>query len=290
MSDPVDPTVRHPDELLAGYVDGSATPDERAVVDQHLATCAACQEEVQLATEARAALISLPELGAPGLAEAGVLALRRAAFQTVPADQPDGATGAEAAPTKPSRIPATVPAEPRSRRPRVAWAQLAAAAPIVVVLGGLVAIPLALSHGGSKASRTALSGNAPEAAPSVLPLVDRGAKYSQDQLDVLARQLGTAISRGSPSKGQLAAASPLPPPPTGPAVRDAAAASTAQQCVLSGSGAPDGAQLVYLERAEFMGTPAYIGGFLVPNAKLNIMAVAVTQDGCQPLYSVRQSA
>jgi len=105
MSDPMDPTVRHPDELLAGYVDGSATSEERAMVDRHVAACAVCQEEVQLAADARAALISLPELGAPGLAEAGVLALRRSAFQAVPAEGPDGATRTTPEPATPDRQP-----------------------------------------------------------------------------------------------------------------------------------------------------------------------------------------
>jgi hypothetical protein len=47
---------------------------------------------------------------------------------------------------------------------------------------------------------------------------------------------------------------------------------------------------LYLEQAEVSGTPAYIGGFYIPTAKLNIMVIAVTRDGCQPIYSVRQSA
>jgi hypothetical protein len=294
MSDAMDPTVRHPDELLAGYVDGSATPDEREAVEQHLPACAACQEEVQLATEARAALISLPELGAPGLAEAGVLALRRAAFQAVPTDQPDGATGAEAAP---SPAPGTVPAEPRSRRSRLAWAQLAAAAAIVVVLGGLVAIPLLLSNGGSKASRTSPNGAVPSPAANLPVLVDRGANYSQASLDNLAAQI-TSFARdvrpaplvgGQRENTQSPTFAPAVGGPADSTVQDSSAAGAAFTCLINGGGPPDNAQPLYLEQAEVSGTPAYVGGFFIPGAKLNVMVIAVTRDGCQPLYSVRQS-
>lgn len=64
----------HPDELLAGYVERSLDPDERARVESHLATCDRCREEVELASEAHGALTSLPELEPP----AGIpLAVRR---------------------------------------------------------------------------------------------------------------------------------------------------------------------------------------------------------------------
>lgn len=66
----------HPEELLADYVEGTLSADERARVDAHLETCERCREELALATEARAALASLPDLQAP----AGIpLAVRRGA-------------------------------------------------------------------------------------------------------------------------------------------------------------------------------------------------------------------
>jgi hypothetical protein len=67
----------HPRDLLADYVDSRLAAGERAVVDAHLSTCAACREEVELAKRAVAALASLEEvpvpLGVTGpvLAEAG---------------------------------------------------------------------------------------------------------------------------------------------------------------------------------------------------------------------------
>ncbi|MGH2678385.1 MAG: anti-sigma factor family protein, partial [Actinomycetota bacterium] len=55
----------HPEILLAEYADGTLTPQAEAEVEAHLAECATCREELALATEARAALGSLPEVPAP---------------------------------------------------------------------------------------------------------------------------------------------------------------------------------------------------------------------------------
>jgi anti-sigma factor RsiW len=55
----------HPEILLAEYADGTLTPEAEAEVEAHLAECAACREELALATEARAALGTLPEVPAP---------------------------------------------------------------------------------------------------------------------------------------------------------------------------------------------------------------------------------
>ena len=68
--------MTHPEELLAGYVDGSLSAKERAAVDAHIAGCARCSREVQLATHARAALGSLEEVPAPS--DIGSLAIREA--------------------------------------------------------------------------------------------------------------------------------------------------------------------------------------------------------------------
>src|SRR5437764_276599 len=55
----------HPEELLAEYVDGSLTHDERAAVDAHLAGCERCRDEVALARRGAAALSALPEVDLP---------------------------------------------------------------------------------------------------------------------------------------------------------------------------------------------------------------------------------
>ncbi len=43
--------MTHPEELLAGYVDGTLSPQERAAVEAHVAGCARCSREVGLATQ-----------------------------------------------------------------------------------------------------------------------------------------------------------------------------------------------------------------------------------------------
>ena len=57
--------MTHPLEQLAPYVDGSLTGPERLEVERHLASCAQCRSEVAVATEARAALRSMPEVEVP---------------------------------------------------------------------------------------------------------------------------------------------------------------------------------------------------------------------------------
>ena len=57
--------TEHPEELLADHVEGSLDADARAHVEEHLATCERCREEVELASAARTALQALPELEAP---------------------------------------------------------------------------------------------------------------------------------------------------------------------------------------------------------------------------------
>jgi hypothetical protein len=57
--------MTHPEELLAGYVDGTLSAKERAAVDAHLPGCARCSRETELAAGARSALRSLAEEAAP---------------------------------------------------------------------------------------------------------------------------------------------------------------------------------------------------------------------------------
>src|SRR5512133_796308 len=56
---------RHPEELLAGYVDGSLSDRERAAVESHLSTCALCREESALAMRAVATLRGLDDVPVP---------------------------------------------------------------------------------------------------------------------------------------------------------------------------------------------------------------------------------
>jgi hypothetical protein len=68
--------MTHPEELLAGYVDGTLSAQERAGVEAHVGGCARCSREIGLATSARSALRSLEEVPAP--ADIGSLAIQEA--------------------------------------------------------------------------------------------------------------------------------------------------------------------------------------------------------------------
>lgn len=57
--------MTHPEELLAPYVDGALDPSERAAVEAHLAGCARCRQEVELARRAVEALGALGEEPVP---------------------------------------------------------------------------------------------------------------------------------------------------------------------------------------------------------------------------------
>lgn len=69
--------MTHPEELLAGYVDGTLEHEERAFIDAHLGGCALCRDEIELAQGARTALVALQDAPVPYgltdrvLAEAG---------------------------------------------------------------------------------------------------------------------------------------------------------------------------------------------------------------------------
>jgi hypothetical protein len=66
MSDQLRPSDSgHPDDLLAGIVDGTLTAAERADLQAHLDGCERCRAEVPLAEQAARALRELPELDAP---------------------------------------------------------------------------------------------------------------------------------------------------------------------------------------------------------------------------------
>lgn len=76
--------MTHPEELLAGSVDGSLTDPDRTTVDAHLRTCARCRAEVEAAGTAREALRRLSDPEAPDLSTPVIAEIERART-TVPA-------------------------------------------------------------------------------------------------------------------------------------------------------------------------------------------------------------
>ena len=57
--------MTHPEELFAGYVDGTLSSEDRVAVETHLAGCARCTRDIELAAGARSALRSMTEEPAP---------------------------------------------------------------------------------------------------------------------------------------------------------------------------------------------------------------------------------
>src|SRR5438105_5740568 len=165
----------HPEELLAAYVEGSSEPPERQAVESHLDTCAQCRSDVELATSARAAMASLPELEAPGLAGAGLDGYRSPAT-SVPAVEE--AFGAGPVPT----------GNVRRLVRRVHWDRVALGAGLAAAAGLFVifaVIGIARTGGGrSNPSRASSASNA-----ALPPVIARGAAYSATSLQALAGQL-----------------------------------------------------------------------------------------------------
>ena len=215
--------MTHPDELLADYVDGTLTPDDRAAVDAHLTSCARCRAEVDVASRAARALATLAEPPAPvGLADA---ALR------------------EARAPSPTRA-----AAPRWYRAAAIAAAAAAIALVVVTLPHLGGGSNATSASSASIEAAANGGAAPNASGAdsatkgAASLVHQRRDYDPAALQDLA------TSAASFSAG------PTGTPGTADETR------TALRCVIT-AGAPTDQQLQSLVVATFQGTPAYIAVF-----------------------------
>jgi predicted anti-sigma-YlaC factor YlaD len=124
--------IRH---SLGVYVLGAIEPSDRAQVDEHLATCADCREELASLAGLPALLRRVPTAEAERLAVAGQ------------ADSPTGETPPD------DLLPSLLARTTQARRVR-RWRELAAAAAVVV---------LALGAGAAGAS---LLGSGPAAAPA----------------------------------------------------------------------------------------------------------------------------
>jgi hypothetical protein len=255
MTDGNHARTEHPDELLAGYVDGSASPEERRAVDAHLAGCSECREDLALARAARGALASIPELEAPGLAEKGIDALRarRGADEL-----------AERRETK------------RRRQWQVSWAALGAAA---AVLALFVVVPQALNRdsGGGPASLNAPAAS-PEVTASYPPVRDRGFDYNQASVLALARQLAGQTLRGEGGGVRT----------SGEDSSDASS-TRAVQCLVQGTGVPPDTVPIYIERARYRGTPAFVVAVLNEGGNRSHLRVyAVSQQDCTFLFEADQ--
>ena len=284
MSDRPNTPTDHPEELLAGYVDGSASPQERGAVEAHLASCRQCREEAGLARIAHARLVSLPELDAPGLAERGLAGLRGPGLKPVPG----GAEG-----ERPEAHEDEGGRGPVRRRP--VWVPALAAAAIVAIAGA-IALPIRLRGGGAPTRPSTQAAGTP--APSPLPpLVDVGARYTPAAVSALAKRLAPAARSAEAAPASPGASAPVFGSQTSAApgkgtlsAADQATSRTALDCLIGGGGLEANALPLYLERATFKGVPAYIGAFARPGSRLNLVVVAVSEGTCQPLYTLTQPA
>jgi anti-sigma factor RsiW len=249
--------MTHPaDDLLAAYVDGSLPKEDRVAVDAHLATCARCEQDAADASTARSALGAIPEepvpedLATPDAAEAAALARRRS----------------------------TAPAWQRWVGPAAA----VAAAALVVTL----VLPKLGGGSADQNSRTASGASAQvgvQGDASQVPLEIQDTDYTPDTLSALAGQTADRVTQ---APAEVAASGSTGSGGAVPKVGTPGAAAKATACIQTAFREVPGT-LVRLIRADFQGSPAYVGLYAEgPGAgqaadTLTVRVAAV--DGCAPL-------
>ena len=246
----------HPEELLAGYVDGALGAKERAVVDEHMASCARCREEVELSRSARTALRGLPE-----------------------AEVPLGVTGPVL-----RRVRVERPWVSRIGRP----VAVAAAAAVVGLFGWIGYSALRDEDPGAADAREisatgdgeqAPAGPQAEATAAGVPVVEQDRDYDEAAVQELAADIAREQTyRADAGDGGEEAAM--------------LAANEALDCIGRGAELTQGDEAVRVIDARFRGRSAYLGAFLHRAApgtdptQLEIWVVA--QDGCGFLHYAKQ--
>jgi anti-sigma factor RsiW len=222
--------MTHPEELLAGYVDGTLSAQERAAVEAHVAGCARCSREIALASGARSALRALEEVPAPeGI---GSLAIQEA-------------SGSRAAPSA-------------GGTPR--WYRVGGI--VGAVAAGLLVFTLVLPHigqsddsgGGDQRALSAAEGAEVGKLSAASGIEIQHENYDNTSLTALISSLAAQDSAG----GSMAAASA---PPTIPlATGSQAQVDKALACIVQSAPGETG-DLKRLIRARFEGTPAFLAIF-----------------------------
>lgn len=217
--------MTHPEDLLTGYVDGALSQDERAVVDAHLADCAVCREEVELAARAVTALAALTEEPVPLGVMGPVLAEARGGQRR---------------------------SEPLWQRAQ--WAAGLAAAACLVLLA-VVVLPR-ITDGGSNGA-----GALREPTATLESGEDGG--LSADATAVLQTEvLDRNLDDRDVKRIATAAAKLAPATPERDTAATFAAPDEAISCVVaSGATIDDRDVLVRMIQARYLGTPAYLGVF-----------------------------
>ncbi len=246
--------MTHPEELLAGLVDGTLTDAERAEADAHLAGCSSCREEIELSTTALAALARLEDEPVPF-----------------------GVTG-----------PVLAEAERRfERRRAVVWERLQWAAGLAAAAALVTVVALSLRGGGDEDLRAGVGGASGAPAPAgeaeaVLggaapPGLERrpDVTYDESAIRSLARDAAAAAEdRGGAAR--------LAPPDEALACLRSSGAPVDEPADL----------LVRLIEATYGDTPAYLAVFLEgPGARQppdHAVVWVVAMDDCRILITASQ--
>jgi Putative zinc-finger len=269
--------MTHPEELLAGYVDGTLGTDERAVVDAHLPSCATCREEVDRARTAVTALTSLEELPVPFGVTGPVLAEAGRRFE---------------------RRRSTIWS-------RVQWAAAAAAAAALVLV---VAVNVDLGGGddaGERAGAAAATGAGggdgagEESAPtSAFAGLEKQTNVNYDDAGVQGLAVETAQERsalptdeGGTTTGETGAVGESAAALDASFVGPGAAIACLRQAEAPVNDPRD--SLVRLIEAKYEGRPAYLAVFLEsPGAGQSadkVVVWVVAKGGCQILHAAQQA-
>jgi anti-sigma factor RsiW len=210
--------MTHPDDLLADYVDGTLTDEDRAAVDAHLSSCARCRAEVDVASRAARALASLAEPPAPaGLADAAIAEAR-------------------------------APRLARAAAPR--WYRAAA---VVAAAAAIVLVALTLPHIGTSSDRSSAASASVRPAMAVGGSTSEGGASTAGAATILhqGRNYDAAALQDLAGAAASDAAAPTGAPGTSEET------TTALRCLIA-AGVPTDQQLRTLIAAAFRGTPADI--------------------------------
>jgi anti-sigma factor RsiW len=224
--------MTHPEELLAGYVDGTLSPQERAAVEAHLASCARCSREVVLASNARSALRNLEDVPAPeGIASKAI-------------EEAEGAGSG-----------ATAGGTPR-------WYRVGGV--VGAVAAGLLVFTLVLPRIGQNSSddnRAATQEAGRDAESAKVLFGASGIEIQRENYDNASlTRLVNSYRAAQDSAGGAALGEASTGAGPAPAAGSQAQTDKALECIVQS--APDEkGDLIRLIRARFEGTPAYLAVF-----------------------------
>ncbi len=260
--------MNHPVDLLVDLVDGSIAPQDRAVVESHLADCARCRRDVELAAAGRQVARSLPPPEVPdGLADEAIAEAERHAREVAP----------EVAPLRDRGGRADAPTWYRR-----AGAAAAAAAVVLVVV---VALPN-LGGGGDDAqvgSTAEDAAFAPRAAETVEVL---DLDLDTDQVQALALGYRAGAAEVGADTGAAVPSGAVP-------AADTAEPEDVLSCLRTAIPELEDQRPVRLIAARFEGTPAYLGVFLsgpgAGQAPDTATVWVVARSGCEILSTTQAS-